>query len=109
MEEEALDIVEILKHLTEDQRQRYLLLEKTFDSDGWPLIIEWATKRANECHSRAANANSWDDNRISVGAREVYLQIANMRDSTTMEFSKMAEANLLRASEEDSYDDLRFE
>lgn len=87
--------LEQLKYLTDDQKDKYVTLERTFDSKGWKIIEVWAQQRAIEEHHRAAMASSWEDHRVATGARLAYEQLANLRDTTELEFTQLAEQAML--------------
>jgi len=93
--------MEVLKNLDDNQTDRYMKLERVFESDGWPLLEEWFTQKAEVARQRAAHANSWDENRIAVGQEGAYTELVNLRDSTMQQFEVAAEANLDREQEDE--------
>lgn len=104
-----MDTMEILKNLTADQQESFIKLEETFGTDGWGLLKKWAEDRAVAAKDRAAYAGSWEENRIAVGAEQVYLQIASLGDSFVTEFAELAEANMLSVRDDPSDFDPAFE
>lgn len=95
-----MDSMEILKNLTSDQAIRFGKLEKTFETDGWKLLVEWATTQSKLWRDRAALSESWDDNRIAVGKMAVFKEFITLEQSVTNEFEAQADANLETASQE---------
>lgn len=100
-----MDSMEIIKNLDDGQTDRFMKLEKMFESDGWTLIAEWAATQAEFAHNAAAYAGSWEENRMAVGSEKVYLAVAKLRDAVLQEFQGIAEAKLAEA-EENSEDDM---
>lgn len=89
--------LEQLKYLTDDQKERYVTLERTFETKGWVIVEAWAKQRAIEQLERAAYASNWEEHRVATGARLAYEQIANLREDTEKEFTMIAETNMLNA------------
>lgn len=90
-----------LNNLTDDQKDRYVTLERTFDSKGWKIVEAWASVRAQEEFQRAAMAGTWEDHQRATGARMAYEQVAALREATELEFLNLAESNLLNTIEEE--------
>jgi hypothetical protein len=91
--------LEQLKYLTPDQKDRYVTLERMFDSKGWAVVEAWAKQRATLEYQRAATASGWDDHRLATGSRLAYEQIANLREATEQEFVDLAEQAMLAEQE----------
>lgn len=95
-----------IQHLTDEQKERYLQLERTFDTPGWKLVEEYAIQRANDATGRLLAAKSWEENRIFAGGREAFALFANLRESTESEFAALAAANAeaKRTQDEEDYE-----
>lgn len=93
--------LEHLALLDDDQKDHYVKYERMFDTPGWALIEEWARLNSQQQFMRAAYAGSWEENRIALGARLVYEQIANLRNTTEAEFMAKAEQALLNTAFEE--------
>lgn len=93
-----------LKLLTDEQRDRYLKLEKLFGMPGWAIMEKWAEGNRDEARDRAASASTWEENRIAVGQRIAFDTFANLRRISEMEFEMLA-ANNAAEKEEESEDD----
>ena len=98
-----------LAHLTDDERLRYAKLEKVFQSPGWPLLVEWFQAKANEEIIRAANATTWESNRMANGSMRVWTEMANLANSTEATFAALAAQNAEAAREAAVGDEGRFE
>lgn len=83
--------LEMLKYLSDEDKTRYMVLERLFAQPGWALLVEEMAKRALAAKDRAAFAQSWDQNRLAIGGGIVYNEIANMQDLTETEFEQKAE------------------
>lgn len=92
--------LEQLRYLDDDQKARYVKLERTFNTEGWVVIEEWALEKIDAAIKAAASASSWDQHRILTGMRLAFEQVAGLRDSTEKEFLQMAEDNLINSQQE---------
>ena len=92
---------EDLKYLTDEQKTRYMMLDRLFNQPGWAVVVELAKTRAMEQRDRAAFAKSWDDNRTALGAGFVYNEFSQLQETTDMEFAQLALNAKQAAQEED--------
>lgn len=76
--------------LTPAQAERYHRLESLFAHPGWAIVEQWAQQNADEHRDRAAYAQTWDANRVSVGARTAFALVVGLRDATEAEFARLA-------------------
>lgn len=95
---------EQLSYLTDQQKERWQILENLFAHPGWNLIVQFLEIEAENQNIRAANAASWDENRLAVGARAAYAQLAKLAESTEHEFALLAEQAREAALAEDEGD-----
>jgi hypothetical protein len=86
----ALDL-EDLAFLDANQKERYMALERLFESDGWHIVKAWADTCCGEALNRIVNSQSWDQNRVAVGARIAYLHMLNLESATEAEFTQYVE------------------
>lgn len=93
--------LEQLALLDDVSKERYVTLERMFDTPGWKLVEEWAKTNAQQQFHRAALAGSWEENRMALGARLAYEVIAGLRDSTEAEFIAKAEDAALNGQYEE--------
>lgn len=91
--------LEQIKHLNDEQKNRYMALTKLFEMPGWVIIQTWAERNYEESRDRAASASSWDQNRIAVGERIVYDVLRKMEEITEREYSALSE-DMARRNEE---------
>ena len=103
-----LDMIE-LQNLTDEQQQRYMSLERLMESDGWPLIAEWAAAEAEAAKQRALNAQTWEENRIAVGQLFVFEQVAQLDEGIENEFRQLATSNVEDSSRREFIDEQVFE
>jgi len=99
------NINELSLHLTEEEKERWHKLRSVFESDGWPLIKEWAQGQVTLATISGANAVSWDVNRVAYGTRLAWEEVANFEDRVANEYAAVAEQRA-EAALEDDYDDL---
>lgn len=90
-----------LKHLTDEQKTRYMQLERLFAQPGWDLVEALAQELAMSAKDRAAFAKSWDANRIAVGQGYAYSHIASLRDNTEKEYEALASAAAQKVADQD--------
>ncbi len=85
-----MDVMEMLKHLNESDKEVWLKLESTFTSSGWKIVVEMAEDGFKQSQSRANRAQTWEENRIEVGRQMVYEDIIGMADRTYHQYSHIA-------------------
>lgn len=93
--------LEQLARLDDASKERYVKLERMFDTPGWAIIEEWAKTNAQQQLLQGAYAGTWEANRMAAGARLVYESVASLRESTEAEFVAKAEEALLSSEFED--------
>ena len=98
--------LEQIQHLTDEQKARYLELERTFDSPGWKLVEEFALQRRDDAVARVLFAKSWDEHQVFSGAKDAFAIFVNLRESTENEFAALAAANaeVARTKDEEEYE-----
>jgi hypothetical protein len=79
-----------LKWLNDPQKERYMFLQRFFESDYWDFFKSWATHGLQEADNRLLNAQQWDHNRLAMGARLAFMSMLNLEASTDAEFSQYA-------------------
>lgn len=99
-----MDLDEI-KYLDDTAKNRYAQLERLFDSDGWRLVTALASELAESCKERAANAQTWEDNRFAAGQRLAYVHITKLEEATETEFQAMAQSAKAKKDSDASNDD----
>jgi hypothetical protein len=93
--------LEKLKHLTDDQKGRFVQLERLFTSDGWSLVEEWAAEQHGSALARVVSATTWEANRQAFGAAQAFAAVRSLREASEAEFEAMADANAQSVVEED--------
>lgn len=88
-----------LNALTDEQKTEYLELSRLFQEPGWKRLVEYFEQKEQAMLMAAANANSWEDNRIACGLRTAYQEFINMEDTTYAVYTSISEA----ATEEQHY------
>lgn len=104
-----MEVMEVLQNLTEDQKDRYVKLEATLDSDGWSLLQAWAEQQQQEALNRATFAQNWESNRVAIGEAKVYEIVTTLRDTLLNEFAEIARQNVEAQAERALDDEMRFE
>lgn len=95
-----------IEFLTDQQKERFSALEAVFRLPGWKLIEDWANANAEIMRYRGADASNWDTNRLALGARTAFEQLAQFQESTEREFEQM----IVDAKERiDSVDEIEYE
>lgn len=90
-----------IKHLSDEQKERYMALTRLFEMPGWAIVQKWAESNYEDSRERAASASTWDQNRIAVGERVVYDVLRKMEEITEREYSTLAEDNARKNEVED--------
>ena len=86
-----MDVMELLKWIPDDDKDRYLDYETTFGTPGWKHIVEWAAFQGENALIRAGTAESWEANRVAYGQGLVYNEVMNMAERILNEYENMAE------------------
>lgn len=92
--------IEDLQHLSDAQKERYMLLQRGFDTEFWKFIRVFAEANANNQATRLFNAASWDENRMAFGAHQAFTLVANLEAQTENDFAN--EAASARQAKEDA-------
>lgn len=93
--------LEQIKYLTDDQKDKYLDYERTFESKGWGYVKGWLLGQIQEQVQRALFASSWEDHRVATGMRIAFEQMLSLHENVEAEFVSAAEANMLNAVNDD--------
>ncbi len=91
---------EVLKHLPDELKARLVEFEKTFSTDGWKFIQQWAEKTAEEQRDRMLFCTSWEQYVNLQGRWFAFTELANLEDATYKEFEGLAQQAAERAIEE---------
>ncbi len=91
--EEALSTLDVMTNLDDRQRARYVAFQETFESSGWPLVIEWAQVKTLEAMQEASVAPTWEQTLIARGRRQVWEEIQNLATMFMNEFALVAQQN----------------
>jgi len=101
--------LETIKHLDDSQKNRYAMLERLFASDGWKIVSKLSGELAEMSKERAANAQTWEDNRFAAGQRFAYTHFVKLEDVTEAEFQKLADDNKEKAANASDQNEEDFE
>ncbi|SRR6266404_1432602 len=96
--------LEALKYLSDEDKNRYMVLERLFSQPGWKLVTSLMEQLALEARDRAAFAKSWDENRIAIGQGYGYNMVASLQDSTEAEFEQKATAAKQKLADKEEED-----
>ena len=100
-----METVDIFKNLTEEQKSEFLKLQKTFESDGWPLLLQRANEQLEDLKPRATYANTWDENRVTIGMMAILEAFIALEEQINSEFEQLAEKNLNPEADSDESQD----
>jgi hypothetical protein len=98
--------LEQIKFLDDGQKDRYMKLQRVFESDGWALIEQQMRNAAAAATDRILNAQTWDQSNLNRGARFVYNEVATLRETTDIEFAQLAAA---QAATQEVQNEIEFE
>ena len=91
----------LLNALSDQQKSEYLAITRTLDGPGWDILSNYYQDRVADHIKAGANAGSWEENRILLGARLAYEEFANLRDAIEERFEELAHEALAPAESED--------
>lgn len=72
---------EVLKHLSEKDRQELILWEGLFQNPGFKLLLQKLGEQYGATAAVLENAPSWDSYNYSRGARDALLSVLNLESS----------------------------
>jgi hypothetical protein len=81
-----------LKFLSDEDKDRYMKLERLWSQPGWALVIELAAQLAATHKDRATFAQTWEANRMALGSAFAYDHISRLQELTEAEFEQKVEA-----------------
>lgn len=87
-----MDINQI-QFLSNEQKERYMTLERLFEAPGWKLIVEWAKANGFDQTQRQLNAVNWDQTNVARGARYAFGMLEELQATTEAEFAALAAQN----------------
>lgn len=94
----ALDMEQI-NLLDNQQKQKYMALERLFTTPGWKFVKDFCAASAEEAAAGILRATKWEDHCFALGARNAYLQIGNFEVFAENEFAAHAEDALAKKAE----------
>ena len=89
-DETAMTTQEIMAYLGDAERDRFVLLQETFESAGWRLVVDHAVAMSNFEAINGANAKTWEDCVGARGRREAWVTIARLADQFMSAFEHAA-------------------
>jgi hypothetical protein len=84
---------EVMMWLDDVERDRFVKFQELFESDGWRLLKNIAVAKVTEHGVLGANAKTWEDNRVALGARTAWEDVANASDTFMSSFEQVALQN----------------
>jgi hypothetical protein len=81
-----------LKFLSDEDKDKYMALERLWSQPGWRLVVEFATQLAAIHKDAATFAKTWEQNRMSLGSAFAYDHIARLQETTEAEYEQKVEA-----------------
>jgi hypothetical protein len=102
-----MDVMEMLRWLNDEEKQRFVALEHLFESDGWRLYIKPQLAASIERFKEAgANARTWEENQQALGARLFAEELHNLEQGF---FNTLANAAQERREAVAAEDEEEFE
>jgi ethanolamine ammonia-lyase small subunit len=77
---DAMSTHEIMKWLNDAERDRFVKLQETFESDGWKILREYAQAQVAMNGIAGANAKTWEENRVAYGTRSAWDSVSRLED-----------------------------
>jgi len=108
-EQTQLSSQDIMLHINDTQRERFVKLQETFESPGWKLIVEWCDMKAMAALFSGADCKSWEDSREQHGRRDAWMQASKLADTFMNEFEMVAQAAVANTENDEDEDDLTSE
>lgn len=95
-----------LQFLSDEDKERYMSLERLWEQPGWQLVVQLATQLAIANKDRATFATSWEQNRMALGSAFAYDHISRLQELTEAEYEQKVDSQLsaARATEEEVYE-----
>jgi hypothetical protein len=95
-----------LKFLSDEDKERYMSLERLWSQPGWALVVELAKQLASGHRDRATFANTWEQNRMALGSALAYDHISRLQEITETEYEQKVDGILTasKAAEEEAYE-----
>ncbi len=90
---------EVMMWLSDVETARYVAFQELFETDGWKLFKEYAQAKVTEFGVAGANAQTWEANRVALGARVAWDEVAKAADSFMNSFEQLARSNRDEAAE----------
>lgn len=103
-----MDLMEVYKHLTDQEREEYSALEEMMSSKGWGILVKRAEEAITQLITYGAAAPNWDENRTALGMKKVWERLANLREATDFEYAELARQRAEPDTDEE-VDDLDYE
>ena len=82
-----------MKWLGDEERDRFVKFQELFETAGWQLLSEFSHAKVTERMVAGANAKSWEENRLALGQRLAWAEIANAAQTFMSSFEQLAESN----------------
>jgi hypothetical protein len=86
--------------LSNEQKAKYMALQRLFDQPGFKYLVEWAKAQVSDSTARELSAPNWDQVLLMRGARFAYTNFAEIEKYTEAEFSDLADTELSREDAE---------
>ena len=80
--------IDQLQSLDPELKARYIKAERWYASDEWKDLKEWLLVEIENAKERAAFADSWDQNRLNMGAVYAYQLQVNQETIAFQEFDE---------------------
>lgn len=100
LEDVGMPTHELMAYLSDEERDRFVKLQETFETDGWRLIVAYANQKVVYHGVEGSNASSWEKVNENRGAREAWNQVARLADEFMNAFEAAAQSAKAEAADE---------
>jgi len=83
---------ELMSWLTDQERDRFVLLQETFETGGWKLLVDYASAKVVQHGVDGSNASTWEKVLENRGARMAWEQVSKLADEFMNAFEHAAQA-----------------
>jgi hypothetical protein len=86
-----MSTAELMSYLNDVERDRFVKFQETFETAGWPLVVQIAQAKVVQHTFECANAKSWEEVCEARGARRAWEQVAAFADECMNSFANSAQ------------------
>lgn len=88
---DEMSTAELMSYLSDAERDRFVKFQETFESAGWPLVVQIAQAKVTYYVVAASNAKTWEEVNEARGARKAWEEVAAFADECMNSFANSAQ------------------